>query len=408
MDSVDSDATRAAIRSVCQPWNTSTLWAPGGNGVDKWLAAKLPENTLVESYMVASTAATCPLSWKLQGSLDGSTWADLHVVENTGVWGTAREEKVFTIPEEGRGSYLWYRLYVTASNAAAMSISTFRLLRAQSVCGKGQLRLDASAASPLVLSFMNGFASDGITPVDDMETLSAATVYGFEDMNCNIPQVITDGFAHCDIVAQKYGGYALSLEACNTSNALFNNQGMRGNVDRGFTVTNYDGTEAPSYAHQAFFKTGSVDIPHGTSLNLKVCRSTASLFYINELSVANGSHNGISVIEENGTLQTIFSPDNYGTAKVARLIYGVCSKVSYANWKFRNTSLQATSFCSPYKYRVSVGKLFQMGLSDSDWSPVQKIKLGTCDIYNGDVVNLDIRSAQSMQWQTDGNYLSTI
>lgn len=49
-----------------------------------------------------------------------------------------------------------------------------------------------------------------------------------------------------------------------------------------------------------------------------------------------------------------------------------------------------------------------MGLSDSDWSPVQKIKLGTCDIYNGDVVNLDIRSAQSMQWQTDGNYLSTI
>lgn len=213
LDSVDSDATRAAIRSVCQPWNTSTLWTPGGNGVDKWLAAKLPENTLVESYIVATTAATCPLSWKLQGSLDGSTWADLHVVENTGVWGTAREEKVFTIPEEGRGSYLWYRLYITASNAAAMSISTFRLLRAQSVCGKGQLRLDASAASPLVLSFMNGFASDGITPVDDMETLSAATVYGLEDMNCNIPQVATDGFAHCDIVVQKYagGGGVLSL-----------------------------------------------------------------------------------------------------------------------------------------------------------------------------------------------------
>ncbi|MCD8234122.1 MAG: hypothetical protein LUC51_07020 [Cloacibacillus porcorum] len=92
-----------------------------------------------------------------------------------------------------------------------MSISTFRLLRAQSVCGKGQLRLDASAASPLVMSFMNGFASDGITPVDDMETLSAATVFDVADMNCNIPMVNTDGWAHCDIVASKYAGGVCSL-----------------------------------------------------------------------------------------------------------------------------------------------------------------------------------------------------
>lgn len=209
LDSVDSDAARAAIRCVCQPWNTSTLWAPGGAGVDKWIAAKLPENTLVESYIVASTAATCPLSWKLQGSLDGSTWADLHTVENTGVWGTAREEKVFTIPEEGRGSYLWYRLYVTASNAATMSISTFRLLRPESVCAKGQLRLDAGAARPLVMSFMDGFASDGVTPVDHVESLSSPTVFDIEDMNCNIPQVATDGFAHCDIVVSKYIGWVL-------------------------------------------------------------------------------------------------------------------------------------------------------------------------------------------------------
>ena len=206
LDSVDSDVTKGAIRSVCQPWNTAVVWAPGGNGVDKWIAAKLPESTLVESYLVATTAATCPLSWKLQGSLDGSTWAELHVVENTGVWGTAREEKVFTVPEATRGNYLWYRLYVTASNAAAMSISTFRLFRPASVCAKGQLRLEASAASPLVMSFMNGFAGDGITPVDDEESLSAPTVFDLAAMNCNVPAVNTEAWAHCDIVASKYAG----------------------------------------------------------------------------------------------------------------------------------------------------------------------------------------------------------
>lgn len=79
------------------------------------------------------------------------------------------------------------------------------------------------------------------------------------------------------------------------------------------------------------------------------------------------------------------------------------------------TSSGSTSACyvyicaSPFKYRISNGKLYQQERNISeDWSPVQKIKLGSCDILNGEIVNLDIRSAQSMQWQTDGNYLSTI
>ncbi|WP_418420309.1 hypothetical protein, partial [Alistipes indistinctus] len=61
------------------------------------------------------------------------------------------------------------------------------------------------------------------------------------------------------------------------------------------------------------------------------------------------------------------------------------------------------------KYRFSGGKLYQQETNVSDdWTSVQKIKLGTADIYNGEICNLSLRSAASMQWMTDGNNLSTI
>lgn len=404
LDSVDSDATKGAIRCVCQPWNTSTVWAPGGNGVDKWIAAKLPENTLVEKYIVASTATTCPLSWKLQGSLDGSTWADLHVVENSGVWESSYTEKVFTIPEESRGSYLWYRLYVTASNAATMSISTFRLLRPESVCAKGQLRLDASAASPLIMSFMDGFASDGTTPVDHVESLSSPTVFDLEDMNCNIPVVSTDGWAHCDIVASKYtgGGYGISLEAANQSTALFNNQGMKSNIDGGFKVTYVNGEEAPANAHKKFCQYNMNSLV--VSQDLLFTRQDGGPFYVEKIYNLSSTY-GFYILELDGSYSEKMSPDNkYVSIKrqikgIRRARYG--SSVDYYVYIY--------SYGSPFKYRLSGGKLYQQerNISD-DWTPVQKIKLGTADIYNGEICNLALRSAASMQWMTDGNNLSTI
>ncbi len=215
LDSANTATTKAAIKSVVQPWNTSVVWAPGGRGLDSWLAAKLPEATLIERYIIASTNTTCPLSWKLQGSNDGSVWADLDVVTNTEMWSlaTAREEKVFTIPEISRGTYLWYRIYVTGSNATTMSISTFRLLRPASACDRGQLRLEASAASPLVMSFMDGFASDGVTPVDHVESLSNAIVqapgyfdsYGTPITSVTVPTPV-------DVYAKRGAGGSVTLE----------------------------------------------------------------------------------------------------------------------------------------------------------------------------------------------------
>ncbi|MCD8234120.1 MAG: discoidin domain-containing protein [Cloacibacillus porcorum] len=229
LDSVNNATTKAAIKSVCQPWNTGVVWAPGGTGVDAWLAVRLPENTLIERYVLVSTATTCPLSFKIQGSLDGSTWADLHVVENSGVWESSYTEKVFTIPEEGRGSYLWYRFYVTASNAATMSIRNFRLWRAQSVCDRGQLRVDASAGSPLLLSFMSGFASDGVTPVDYGESLSAAIVQALGDYDSEGLPISGAGAVPVDIFAKRdtSGSVVVSVEAASESDSEYFSGGMK-------------------------------------------------------------------------------------------------------------------------------------------------------------------------------------
>ncbi len=402
LDSVNSAATKGAIKSVVQPWNSNVVWAPGGTGVDAWLAVKLLEQTLVERYVVASTASTCPLSWKLQGSLDGSTWADLHVVDNTGVWTAAREVKTFTVPEETRGVYLWYRLYVTASNAAAMSISTFRLLRAQSVCDVGQLRLDVSAASPLVLSFMNGFASDGVTPVDVVESLSSPVVFNLADMNSNVPMASLSS-SHCDIVAQRdlSGSVVVSLEVCGGSNQIT----LSSNVSNGFCVKRSDGQETFADAYLWFMGGYAYHDLTGDDRYkyILMSRNDNEPFYVDRLLPTSNSYCNFGVLEINGSYSLFSKVLTY----IRRRVKAVAI-IPFYNGERLNDGPLVYSFASPYKYRVSGGKLFQQGMTDVSWNPVCKIKLGSCDILNGSIMNVEIRSAQSMQWQTDGNFLSTL
>ena len=396
LDSVNSDATKAAARCVIQPWNTGTTWAPGGNGVDKWLAVKLPEGTLVERYIVASTSTTCPLSWKLQGSLDGSAWADIHTVESSGTWTATREEKIFTIPEETRGTYLWYRLYITASNATTMSISTFRLLRPQSVCDEGQLLLDASAANPLILSFMDGFS--GTTPVDHSESLSAGALFNLSDMNCNIPQINTESWAHASIVATRTGSgsVTISLEASNQSNALFNNAGMKSNIDGGFKITSPSGGDAGVNDYKGWC------VSRGTATgNSKLSRVDGEPFYVSRVVVSTNYSLQLIVFELDGTTLNMGRKTLNQEYVLNRQVLGLHKQPAGTY-----SSVYVYSTSSPFKYRISSGKLYQQETNISDdWTAVQKIKLGTCDIYNGEIVNVNIRAAQTMQWQVDGNYL---
>ena len=151
----------------------------GGNGLNHWFAIKLAEPDLADRYHVYTKSAEAPLSWKLQGSLDGDAWTDLHVVDSTGVWASGGETKEFLIPEESRGNFLWYKLLITGSNAATMRIYRFRLLRPESVCPRNHVLLDASAGNPLVLSFADGFS--GGSPVDHIETITSPQIIPIAD-----------------------------------------------------------------------------------------------------------------------------------------------------------------------------------------------------------------------------------
>ena len=153
---------------------SATAWTPGGNGANAWAAVRLPEATTCESYLIWTKSAEAPLGWRLEGSHTGNDadWVSVHQVDNSGAWAAAGEPKTFTIPPESRGAYKWYRLKILSSNSSTMKLYQLRLFRAGSVCGRGELLLDASTANPLVFSFADGYTTEG-APIDHMATLNS-------------------------------------------------------------------------------------------------------------------------------------------------------------------------------------------------------------------------------------------
>lgn len=130
-------------------------------------------------------------------------------------------------------------------------------------------------------------------------------------------------------------------------------------------------------------------------------REDEKAFYVQKTVCNRGGGGNLWTIDEDGQL-TLLGQDlkNYD---IAKRIYGL--QLSNSD-RYPHTFVYSSS--SPYKYRLSGGKLYQQDMSSIDWTPVQKIKLGTADIYDGEICNLSLRSAASMQWMTDGNNLSTI
>lgn len=389
LDSVNTSGTKAIIKSVVQPWNSSVVWAPGGTGVNSWLAVKLPEATLVERYLVASTSSTCPLSWKLQGSLDGTTWTDIHTVETTGTWTAAREEKTFTIPEATRGTYLWYRLYITASNATTMSISTLRLFRVQSLCDRGQLRIDASAANPLLLSFMNGFGVDGVTPVDYTETLSEAitTSPGYFDSYGTPITVITTP-TPIDVYAKRTAGGSVSIElvVAAQSDVPYLPGRMTSYLQNGMICTTE--TTLTSAFHPPYTVWGGAGDTSAylrcPQSNLK--RADGEPFFVSKTYGVNynsfGADGYINLCVEELDGSTLWlpvrCPNNYSyvTNNLNRYIKRLFVPVQSASDRASGNVIYAPK--TPLRYRFSGGKMYQRdNIAGSAWSLVQKVKLGT-------------------------------
>lgn len=353
-------------------------WAPGGNGVDSWVAVKLPEASLCESYLVRTTAAAAPLSWKLQGSLDGETWADLHVVDSTGQWAAAGEDKTFTVPEESRGAYLWYRLYVTASNATTMTLQSLRLFRPASVCPAGSMYLDASASSPLVLSFANGFASDGSTPVDEVLSVSTSeiielgtiknkwTAAGLVD-NLNI--VNSGELTPINIYAVKNSAGAFDIEY-ELSAALGNNMFPNGNsATYGFNGAIY------TYYGDARMKTGS-------TLN----RLDGGVFYVSAVKIIL-----LSAGDTSGSIRIILPDDSYidfigfKTHFIEGNIKGIKNIGQY------DCRIYVYGYASTITRKYQSGKVWET-TNGIDWTPVKKIYLGSVTVKNDAICAVHLNS----------------
>ena len=120
------------------------------------------------------------------------------------------------------------------------------------------------------------------------------------------------------------------------------------------------------------------------------------------------SYTNTYALETNNTYTLLGNNNDAGTVFVLnRKVLGIRKHFTY-NSTYNNGSVYVYACSAPFKYRISGGKLYQQDMSSIDWTPVHKIKLGTADIYNGEICNLALRSAASMQWMTDGNNLSTI
>jgi len=94
----------------------------------QWLAIDIGVGTLVNRYSIINSNLSgiySPKDWIFQGSLDGTTWVDIHsVVGDT--YNVAYGPKTFILTEPV--SYRHYRIYVTASNGNTyVSIGRFYL-----------------------------------------------------------------------------------------------------------------------------------------------------------------------------------------------------------------------------------------------------------------------------------------
>lgn len=402
LDSANTSTTKAAIRAVVQPWNTTTLWAPGGQGLNSWLAVKLPEATLVEKYLVASTSSTCPLSWKLQASNDGTNWTDLDVITNTEMWTlNSREEKEFEIPAETKGAYLWYRLLVTATNATTMSISSFRLFRPETACAKGQLLLDASAENPLVMSFMDGFATDGVTPVDIQASICKQAIITIN--NSDSDGIVFDSTKPCllnlFLIRNNAGGITVSLETGAAREVEILSGGMQSELDRGFKATLY-----PGYGYSASTHYLSWGRSSGSYFYSKLTRDDASPFFVSYVQCGSGTNqwDRLKIGEVDGT-----ETDMGVSTSAIKINRNVLYLVKYASpYNNPSYSIRVFSGKSNYSYKISGGHIYAKKLGENTYVATHKIKIGSACIYNGDIYNIDLATTLAQQWKKLGENLS--
>ena len=363
-------------------------WTPGGNGTGSWFSVSLPEAALADRYMVRTKAAEAPLSWTLQGSLDGTTWTDIHTVSSSGIWNAALESKEFTIPEETRGMYLWYKLKITGSNVTTMRIYRFRLLRPASVCPRGDFYINASVANPLTLSFMDGF--NGGVPVDHIATITNPQIMSiFDELRVPLdPSIATSLAFNLYAVRHASGEVTFEVSGYGGSPIEYLPGKMQGTQDRGF--------QAFSGSYRHWGSASNYDTPDGGTYILG--RVDQQPFYVDSITRYTSSSSYSLYVSYNNLDYTLVRTVGDGgthSDTIKKLVYKIKDVNVYAGV----TRLWGAT--GLYRYRSIDGVLYEKCTNPAtDWTPVQKIQLASGYISGGEVYGLNPKSTLLSQWQT--------
>ena len=364
-------------------------WTPGGNGTGSWFSVSLPEAALADRYMVRTKAVEAPLSWTLQGSLDGTTWTDIHTVSNTGVWNAALETKEFTIPEETRGMYLWYKLNITGSNVTTMRIYRFRLLRPANICPLGDFYIDASVARPLTLSFMDGF--NGGVPVDHIETITNPQIINiFDELRVPLdPSIATSLAFNLCAVRHASGEVTFEVSGYGGSPIEYLPGRMTATQDRGFQA--FSG----SYLHWG--SSSYSQSPAGTYILGRVDQSPFYVDSVTRYCQSWGDRTSLYV-SYNNIDYVLWSTKTSATTHsdtISKLVYKIKTVNNY------NCATRLWGATGLYRYRSIDGVLYEKCTNPAtDWTPVQKIQLASGYISGGEVYGLNPKSTLLSQWQT--------
>lgn len=126
--------------------NNGTAWQPSTNAANEWISIDLGVNAGVDGYSLtcSNIATQAPLSFRLQGSINNSTWFDLDIQTNLTTGWTNDVPRLFGVNNlsnvnvalggisTSTNSFNWfryYRLLLNAQTAGITSISEFVLTK---------------------------------------------------------------------------------------------------------------------------------------------------------------------------------------------------------------------------------------------------------------------------------------
>jgi len=129
LSSANQDGYEVTVSSQCDGGhagylafddNTQTRWASVANEGNSWLQVKLPTAMAFNVVKIAPRGDgyidQAPSAFQIQGSNDGENW-DVLDSETDVLWATLGELRLFRF--ENETAYLYYRLYITASQGSA-------------------------------------------------------------------------------------------------------------------------------------------------------------------------------------------------------------------------------------------------------------------------------------------------